>query len=307
MTRRPSARKAKLKERKAAIADDLKPVRAGQTGGQYRPLSAADANTIIETAYQILEEVGFADATEHCIETCKKVGAEYGEDGRLRFPRQAIADTLSNCQKNLTLYAQDPRHDLDLSGSRVHFSTAGAAVMVFDPVTAEYRESTGQDLYDMARITNRCEHLHMFQRTCVARDIADNREMDINTTYNCMMGTAKHIGCAWNDPAHLAECFEMLHMVAGSEEEWRARPFMSISCCHVVPPMKFTEDALNCLKLAVEGGFYYPLGSQAQLRPPVWRAQLPKPGRSASAVLPTLMRLNRALLQFSVHGHLCLI
>ena len=130
MTRRPSARKAKLKERKAAIADDLKPVRAGQTGGQYRPLSAADANTIIETAYQILEEVGFADATEHCIETCKKVGAEYGEDGRLRFPRQAIADTLSNCQKNLTLYAQDPRHDLDLSGSRVHFSTAGAAVMV---------------------------------------------------------------------------------------------------------------------------------------------------------------------------------
>ena len=254
MARRPSARQAKLKERKAALAEDLRPVRAGHSGGQYRPLSDEDAEMIIETAYQILEEVGFADATDHCIETCVGVGAEYGDDGRLRFPREVIADTLGKCRRNLTLHAQDPQHDLDLSGSRVHFSTAGAAVMVVDPDSGEYRESTGQDLYNMARITNRCEHLHMFQRTCVARDITDNREMDINTTYNCIMGTSKHIGCAWNDPAHLAECFDMLHLVAGGEEAWRARPFMSISCCHVVPPMKFTEDALNCLQLAVEGG-----------------------------------------------------
>lgn len=254
MARRPSARQAKLKERKAALAEDIRPVRAGHSGGQYKPLSDDDAKTVIEASYQILEEVGFADATQHCIDTCVAVGAEYADDGRLRFPRGVIEDTLNKCQRNLTLHAQDPKHDLDLSGSRVHFSTAGAAVMVVNPETGEYRESTGQDLYDMARITNRCDHLHMFQRTCVARDITDNREMDINTTYNCIMGTTKHIGCAWVEPGHLDECFEMLHMVAGSEEAWRARPFMSISCCHVVPPMKFTEDALNCLKVAVEGG-----------------------------------------------------
>ena len=65
MARRPSARQAKLKERKAALAEDLRPVRAGHSGGQYRPLSDEDAEMIIETAYQILEEVGFADATDH--------------------------------------------------------------------------------------------------------------------------------------------------------------------------------------------------------------------------------------------------
>ena len=254
MARRPSARQAKLKERKAVLAEELKPVRAGLSGGQFKPLTDEDADSIIETAYKILEEVGFADATDHCIEMCLAVGAECGDDGRLRFPRQVIFETLGKCQRKLTLHGQDRRHDLNLSGSRVHFSTAGAAVMVVDPLSGEYRESTNQDLYDMARIANRCEHLHMFQRTCVARDIPDNREMDINTTYSCIMGTSKHIGCARTDPSHLAECFEMLHLVAGGEEAWRARPFMSISCCHVVPPMKFTEDALNCLKLAVEGG-----------------------------------------------------
>ncbi len=254
MARRPSARQAKLKERKAALAEEKKPVHAGERGGQYRPLSDADAETVVEATYQLLEEVGFADATQHCIDACVAVGAEYGEDGRLRFPRSVIEWTLQNCQRNVTLYGQDPKYDLDLTGSRVHFSTAGAAVMVVDPETGDYRQSEALDLYNMARVANRCEHIHMFQRTCVLRDIEDNRAMDINTAYNCAMGTTKHVGCSWTDASHLEDTLQMLHMIAGSEEAWRARPFMSISCCHVVPPMKFTEEALNCLRVAVEGG-----------------------------------------------------
>ena len=156
MARRPSARQAKLKERKAVLAEELKPVHAGFSGGQFKPLTDEDADSIIEAAYKILEEVGFADATDHCIEMCLAVGAEYGYDGRLRFPRQVIFETLRKCQRKLTLHGQDPRHDLNLSGSRVHFSTAGAAVMVVDPLSGEYRESMNQDLDDMARIANRC-------------------------------------------------------------------------------------------------------------------------------------------------------
>jgi trimethylamine--corrinoid protein Co-methyltransferase len=46
----------------------------------------------------------------------------------------------------------------------------------------------------------------------------------------------------------------MLHIVAGGEDQWRARPFVSQSNCFVVPPMKFAEEALECLRVAVEGG-----------------------------------------------------
>lgn len=209
---------------------------------------------IDETVFQILDEIGFAEATEHCIETCTSVGAILGDDGRLRFPRSVIEETLEKCQRNITLHAQNPEQDLKLSGSRVHFATAGAAVMTVDAATKEYRDSTAQDLYDMARIADRCEHIHMFQRTCISRDIADNRELDINTAYNCLMGTTKHIGSAWTLASNLEETFRMLHIVAGGEDRWRERPFMSLSCCHVVPPMKFAVDALECLRVAVEGG-----------------------------------------------------
>ena len=254
MARRAKARQAKLAERKAALAEELKPVHPGESGGQYRPLGPEDVVQIHEATLKILEEVGFADATDHCIERCVSVGAEFGDDRRLRFPRSVIEDTLGKAHRNLTLYALDPKHDLDLSGSRIHFSTAGAAVQIVDAETEDYRDSAAQDLYDMARIADQCEHIHMFQRTCVLRDIEDTRAMDINTAYNCIMGTTKHIGAAWSEASHLQDTLPMLHLVAGSEAAWRERPFMSISCCHVVPPMKFTEEALGCLKVAVEGG-----------------------------------------------------
>ena len=56
----------------------------------------------------------------------------------------------------------------------MYFSTAGAAVMIADAETKTYRDSVAQDLYDMARIADTCEHIHMFQRTCVLNDIKDN-------------------------------------------------------------------------------------------------------------------------------------
>jgi trimethylamine--corrinoid protein Co-methyltransferase len=255
MGRRTNSREAKIAMRKAALADDLKPVHAGMEGGQYRPLTDTDITAINDTVFKILEEVGFADATPHCIELCVSIGAKFSEDdGRLRFPKAVVEDAMDKCCRNLTLYGQDPKHDMHLTGQKVHFSTAGAAVLIADTVNNEYRESTAQDLYDMARIVDKCDNIHMFQRTCVLRDILDNRAMDINTTYNAVSGTTKHVGASWTEVHHLEDTLKMLHIIAGGEDKWRERPFVSISCCHVVPPMKFTEEALGCVRAAVEGG-----------------------------------------------------
>lgn len=254
MTRRMGGRQARRAARAAPLAEAAKPVRPGHSGGRYRPLSPGEVEAVVDNAFRILDQVGFADATPHCIEVCTAAGAVLGDDGRLCMPRGLVEKTLQQARRNLVLHARDPRHDLDLSGARVHFSTAGAAVQAADPENNLYRESRAQDLYDMARIADACEHIHMFQRTCVPRDIVDNYALDINTLYCCLMGTGKHVGSSWTLPEHLEKSFEMLHTVAGSEAAWRARPFVSQSNCFVVPPMKFAADAMECLRVAVEGG-----------------------------------------------------
>ena len=254
MAHRSGGRQARHALRSAPLAADIKPVNPGELGGQYKPLSESDIAAIDENIFRILEEIGFNDATPHCIETCTSVGAILGDDGRLRMPRQVVENALKLAERNLILYGQDPAYDRQISGTRVHFATGGAAVMIVDSVNNRYRESTAQDLYDLARIADTCEHFHIFQRMCVLRDIADNFEMDFNTAYCAVSGTSKHVGASWTHYTHLEKSLEMLHVIAGGEDKWRARPFVSQSNCFVVPPMKFATDALECLRVAVEGG-----------------------------------------------------
>jgi trimethylamine--corrinoid protein Co-methyltransferase len=98
------------------------------------------------------------------------------------------------------------------------------------------------------------EHIHFFQRTVVPRDLPDPYEMDFNTCYASVSATTKHVGSSWMHPTHVARSLEMLHTIAGGEDQWRARPFVSQSNCFVVPPMKFATDACLCLETAVAGG-----------------------------------------------------
>ena len=254
MARRAGGRRARKAQRSAPLADAIKPVHPGESGGRFKPFSDADVSAVTENIFRILEEVGFADATPHCIETCTSAGAVLGDDGRLRMPRALVERAMQQATRDLVLHGQDPRHDLQVSGSKVHFATAGAAVTIADSEDSSYRDSTAQDLYDMARIVDTCEHIHLFQRTCIARDILDNYALDVNTAYCAVAGTTKHVGSAWVHAGHVQKTLEMLHIIAGGEARWRARPFVSQSNCFVVPPLKFAVDALECLRVAVEGG-----------------------------------------------------
>ncbi len=171
-----------------------------------------------------------------------------------RFPRALVEDMLARANRSITLCGRDPAHDLELSGTRVHFGTAGAAVHMVDVEGRNYRESTLADLHDAARITDVLDNLHFLQRPMVARDISDNREMDLNTIYATCSGTLKHIGSSIFDPAFVPDALRLLHMIAGSEEAWRARPFVSNSNCFVVPPMKFATESCQVMEACIEGG-----------------------------------------------------
>ncbi|SDA95039.1 trimethylamine methyltransferase family protein [Mesorhizobium qingshengii] len=253
-SRRSGGREARRAMRAAPLADDIKPVRAGLEGGSYGPLTGNDQERIHEAVLTLLETVGFANAIPSCIEALTGAGATYADDGRIRFPRALVLDSIKKAARNFTLHGQDPKHDMLIKGKRVHYGTAGAAVHLVDVEKREYRESLLQDIYDAARIVEGLDNIHFFQRPMVPRDIPDPLEMDFNTLYACVMGTSKHVGTSFTVRENVQPALEMLYAIAGGEENFRARPFVSNSNCFVVPPMKFAEDACGVLEACVEGG-----------------------------------------------------
>jgi len=222
--------------------------------GRYKPLTDADVDLIHNAALDVLSDIGLANALPSCVELIKNAGGSYSDDERLTFPRSLIEDTIANAARNITLHGQDPKYDMLLSGTNTHFGTAGAAVHMVDCETREYRESKLADLYDIACLVDKMEHIHFYQRSLVPRDMQSSMDMDINTLYACVSGTSKHVGTSFIKPANAEAGLSMLHTIAGSEEKWRARPFVSLSCCFVVPPLRFAEDACRVMEVCVRGG-----------------------------------------------------
>ncbi|WP_439523652.1 trimethylamine methyltransferase family protein [Marivita sp.] len=252
--RRAGGRAARRHARANPLADNLRPIRPGMSGGRYDPLDAADLDRIHNAALTALEEIGLCDAPPSGIKIMTDAGAILGDDGRIRFPRALVEDMLAFANRSVTLCGRDPLYDLDLSGTRVHYGTAGAAVHMVDVDTGHYRESTVQDLHDAARIADQLDNIHFLQRPMVARDIPDNKEMDLNTIYACCSGTYKHVGVSFTEPSFVPDAFELLHLIAGGEDAWRARPFVSNSNCFVVPPMKFATEACQVMEACIRGG-----------------------------------------------------
>jgi trimethylamine---corrinoid protein Co-methyltransferase len=247
-------REARMVARAAPLPMNLRPVWPGMEGGRYRPLSDIDVRRIHNAALDVLENIGMADAPPSGVELLTAAGAKLESNGRITFPRALVEDVIANAGRHFVLYGQEPRHDLEPWGKKVYFGTAGAAVSMVDKATGDYRDSTVKDLYDIARTVDALDHVHFYQRSVVCRDILIPSEMDFNTCYATVMGTSKHVGTSWGDPDSMKASIEMLHMIAGGEDKWRARPFVSQSNCFVVPPLRFAPESCLCMEVAVRAG-----------------------------------------------------
>lgn len=252
--RRTGGRAARRASRTAPLDATIRPVHAGMEGGTLKVLTDAQIGRIHDAALDALERIGLSGAPPSGIAYLTDAGAVLGEDGRLRFPRALVEETIARANREITLYSRDGVNDLHLGGARVHYGTAGAAVNMVDVHGRNYRESTLQDLHDAARIVDVLDNLHFCQRPMVARDIPDNMEMELNTVYACCTGTTKHVGTSFTEPDHVGPALEMLYMIAGGEDKFRARPFVSNSNCFVVPPMRFATESCEVMERCIEGG-----------------------------------------------------
>ncbi|WP_298853186.1 trimethylamine methyltransferase family protein [uncultured Ruegeria sp.] len=240
------------------------PVWPGISGGRLKPLSPQEVALVEETALSLLETLGLSQAIPSMIDKVLAAGGSLSKDKRLLFPRPLVRKAITEASRNFILCGQRPEQDLHISQACVHMSTGGAAPGVFDLDTGEYRDSSLIDLYDAARIVDRMDNIHHFSRSVVARDIEDNAVMDLNTAFACLTGTAKHVSISISEPGNVPEIAQLCYAIAGDEDAFRARPFLTVMVCHVVPPMRFAEEACEVLEAAILAGFPVQLISAGQ-------------------------------------------
>ena len=115
-----------------------------------------------------------------------------------------------------------------------------------------YRESTLQDLHDFTRLQDTLNNVSWFTRCCIATDVADPYDLDVNTAYALMRNTNKPVATAFTLAEHVDPIVEMLDIVAGGPGEFARKPFLKVHISPVISPMRFGEDAVDvtfeCIK-----------------------------------------------------------
>lgn len=235
-----SARRA-LRQDSAATPHPSPP---GQIGGRYRPLSNRDLAAVHDTALRILDEIGMAEVPAVVIEKALAKGCRLSATGRLCFPRAFVEDIVAGAAKRVVLHGRDPQHDIEVGGNAVHYGTGGAAVRTADIETGEYRPSTLRDLYDFTRLVDRLDNISWFTRCCVATDMVEPIDLDINTAYALAAGTRKHVGTSITLGEHVAPIVALFDLVLGGEGRFKTRPFCKAHISPVVSPLRYGEDAV---------------------------------------------------------------
>ena len=248
--RRGAGRAARHKQRqtKGAIAHPCPP---GQSGGAYRPLTDKAVADIIDTAYRLLSEIGLGEVPAELEALALAKGASLNEAGRLCYSRAMVEDIIDNAPKSFMLYGRDQKHDIEIGGDKVYYGTGGAAVQTLDSASGLYRASTLHDLYEFTRLADQMDNLSWFTRICIATDVPDIHELDLNTVYALIAGTQKHVGTSFTFGSAVGPAVAMFDAAMGADGAFAKRPCCKVHISPIISPLKYGEDAFDVAKAAI--------------------------------------------------------
>ncbi len=267
-TANQTASKSPPAARKRRRGKNIRPVATANTrvsGGRYAPLTPDQQQRIHQAALSILDTIGIAEMPDYAIKTVLDNGGRLCAGKRVCFPRELVERALGGVKKDIVLHGRKPGQALTLGGKNVYTGTGGAAPLMIDLDTGEYRDSTLLDLYNAARLVDTLDNVHFFSRSMVARDMPDALSLDVNTAYACLAGTSKHILTSVSTGANVQAVSDICFTLAGSEQAFLEAPFLSLNINHVVSPLRFSAEACDVLTAAARIGIPVHVNTFAQL------------------------------------------
>jgi trimethylamine--corrinoid protein Co-methyltransferase len=252
---RKNGGRAERLAKRFAVIQEHNPAPPGPIGGQYKPLSDSDVLAIYQMALRILDELGMGQVPKALEDQCLAKGARLNMYGRLCFSAEFVQTTIDQAAKTVTLHGRDPKRSITVGGASVHFGTGGAAVQTLDLETGLYRASTLKDLYDFTRLQDTLANVSWFTRCCVATDLPDNFDLDLNTAYALLRGTTKPVATSFFLPEFFKPVVDMMEIAGSETGRFSDRPWLFAHISPAISPLRYGEDAfdvaMECMRLGL--------------------------------------------------------
>ena len=222
----------------------------------YSILSQNDIEALHEATLNLMGEYGvcvFGDAAQ---EILGGAGCDVDkETGRVLFPRNVVNDCIESAPPTFVLYGRDPEDrskDVEIGGDNVTFTTFGTGVMLLDPYTGKRRESTLQDLADIARFADAVDEVNTITTPVAAQDVPE----EIKELYEAealFANSSKPIGHDADGGENTRQIIRIAAAIAGGAEALRERPIVSMGACPNSPLEIHASAAEQIIEAAKAG------------------------------------------------------
>ena len=228
----------------------LQPIRPKQ---QYHILDEEQIQTLADGTLEILAETGVHCPSDKCMKICADHGADVDFENQIvRLSPDLVHASLNTAPRYYTMGARSPAHDLDLANGGLYCATDGCGVETIDFATRQRRASRKEDVATMARVSDALSSIGFYWPIVSAADYPSTAPLhELDASLN---NTLKHVQSETVMGEDLGRyAIEIARVIAGSEENMRKRPPLSLLVCCIAPLGQDKEGMESALLFAEAG------------------------------------------------------
>ena len=196
---------------------------------------------------EVLDTIGVGIRDEESQEILASIGCFVDKDkNAVRIPQYVVEDAIRTAPHSVMFAGRNPKNDYDLRENRVGFTNFGEGLMINDLYTGEYRKTVKDDTGNAAKMVDYLNGIDIHERSVAAQDKPES-SAPIHEVQACITNTSKHICQGCGDPSNLRRIYKVMCHIAGSEENFRARPIFSTNTCPI-SPLQLAPDSTMMIK-----------------------------------------------------------
>lgn len=252
-------------------------------------LTAEQIEQVHEASLEILDNVGLLVHNK----TARAVLAEHGcrvdtETCVVQFPPPVVEHFRAALPPSFAFHGRDPQYDRVIPADGPLIVTGSSAPNIIDPVTGEERRARSDDIARIAYLINELRGYDVFSISTLADD-APADHSSLARFYPALKNCLKPVRSNAPSVDEIEEVLRLGALIAGSEEAFRERPFITFHWCPVVSPLTMDVDSTEMIMHSVAEGW------------PCYGSIVPNAGVSAPLTLTgTLAQGNAEFLALAV-------
>lgn len=219
----------------------------------YCILRNEDLEAIHEATLDLMEEYGLQMHGGEALSILEGAGCKVDRtNDRVRFPRNLVTDAIEKCPEEFTLCGRDPKNDTLIGGKRVAFKNFGTGVRIIDPYTGELRDSTKEDLGNVARFVDSMEEINVFSIAVAACDV-NQKVKTLHEAEVVFNNLTKNFAHDLEGVKNTQRFIDMAAAIMGGYDKLRERPIITMGACPN-SPLEINKNETDIIILSARHG-----------------------------------------------------